>query len=352
MVSPSSQSLVLLGSHHNGPITRTTVKQHRNTNHNMAEIRKLVILGASFGGLGVFHYLARHVLPQLKGPKYEIHLVDESSRFWWHIAAPRQIVTMKELNIDKTFIPIADIINQYPDLKDSIIFHQGSATALDTEGRTVTILKQGDESETLNYYALVIATGIKSPTPLTTFHGDYTVSQKALEDMNAKLGSAREIVISGGGPVGVETAGEIGFHLKGKAKITLITGGDKLLPVFNQTRAIKAQKLLEKVGVTVLYGVKVDSTEQSVDGPTSISLDNGKKISADIYIPAFGVTPNSQFVPDDLKAGNGYINTNKETMRVDAAGPRVYAAGDIAGVDAGGIMNMQVFLCEILNESC
>lgn len=306
----------------------------------MAEIRKIVILGASFGGLGVFHYLARHVLPQLKGAKYEIHLVDESSRFWWHIAAPRQIVTVKELSIDKTFIPIANIINQYPNLQNSIFFHQGSATALDLDARTVTISKQGADSETLAYYALIIATGVKSPTPLTTFHGDYVVSQKALEEMNAKLGTAKEIVISGGGPVGVETAGEIGFHLHGKAKITLITGSDKLLPVFNQARATKAQKLLEKVGVTVVYGVKVENAEQGADGTTQLSLSNGKSISADVYIPAGGVHPNSGFVPSAIKTSNGYINTNKETMRVDAAGPRVYAAGDIAGVDAGGVMNM------------
>lgn len=306
----------------------------------MAEVRKLVILGASFGGLGAFHYLARHVLPHLKGARYEIHLVDESSRFWWHIAAPRQIVTMKELSIDKTFIPIADIINQYPNLRDSIFFHQGSATALDTEARTVTISKQGGESETVAYYALVIATGVKSPTPLTTFHGDYTVSQKALEDINIKLGTAKEIVISGGGPVGVETAGEIGFHLQGNAKVTLITGGDQLLPVFNKTRALKAQKQLELVKVTVIYGVRVEKAEQGADGTTKLSLSNGKTISSDIYIPAGGVTPNSSFVPAALKASNGYINTNKETMRVDAAGPRVYASGDISGVDSGGVMNM------------
>lgn len=244
------------------------------------------------------------------------------------------------MSIDKTFIPIQDIINQYPNLKNSIVFHQGSATALDTEGRTVTVTKQGGELETLAYYALVIATGVKSPTPLTTFHGDYTVSQKALEDIQLKLGTAKEIVISGGGPVGVETAGEIGFHLQGKAKVTLITGSDQLLPVFNQTRAVKAQKLLEKVGVTVVYGVKVDKAEQGADGKSQISLSNGKTISADLYIPAYGVTPNSGFVPAALKASNGYINTNKETMRVDAAGPRVYASGDISGVDAGGIMNM------------
>lgn len=306
----------------------------------MAEVRKIVILGASFGGLGVFHYLARHVVPQLKGAKYEIHLVDESSRFWWHIAAPRQIVTVKELSIDKTFIPITDIINQYPALKNSIVFHQGSASALDNEARTVTISKQGGQTEILNYYALVIATGVKSPTPLTTYHGDYTISQKALEEMNVKLGTAKEIVISGGGPVGVETAGEIGFHLQGKAKITLITGSNQLLPVFNQTRATKAQKMLEKVGVDVVYNTKVNSAEQGADGKTTLSLDNGSSMTADIYIPAYGVTPNSGYVPSALKSNNGYINTNKETMRVDAAGPRVYAAGDISGVDTGGVMNM------------
>lgn len=32
--------------------------------------------------------------------------------------------------------------------------------------------------------------------------------------------------------------------------------------------------------------------------------------------------------------------TNQNTLRVDAAGPRVYAAGDVSGVDTGGVLKL------------
>jgi NADH dehydrogenase FAD-containing subunit len=313
----------------------------------MAETRKIVVLGASCAGLGVAHYIAKHVLPQLKSKaksvKYELHIVDPSTHFWWNIAAPRQIVTTKDLTIEKTFVPIKDGFKQYTSLQDSIFFHQGAASALDTEARTVTITNgETEQGQALKYYALVIATGTKSPTPLTTFHGDYTISQKALEDINVKLASAKDIVISGGGPVGVETAGEIGHALGNKAKVTLITADDKLLPVFNQTRSKKAETLLAKAGVAVIYKLKVEKDQPSSSDPskTELTLSNGKTITTDVYIPAYGVTPNSQFLPAKLKSAKGYAKTNAATLRVDEAGPRVYAAGDIAGVDTGGLLNM------------
>ena len=309
----------------------------------MSENRNIVILGASAGGLSAAHYIARHTLPQLqrsKDAKYTLHLVDPSTHFWWHIAAPRAIVSVKEMKNSDTFVPIMDGFKQYTGLKDSIIFHQGEATALDTNAHTVTIKTHEGGSENLEYYALVIGTGIRSPTPLTTLQGDHTKSQKALEEVNAKLTSAKDIVVGGSGPVAVETAGELGSHFNGKAKITLLAGSDKLLPILSKQRAGKAQKLLESVGVTVKYKTRVESFEESSDGKTVVKLNNGESITTDVYIPATGVKPNTEFLPAELKQANGYVKTNKQTLRVDDAGPRVYAVGDVAGVDKGGMLNM------------
>lgn len=308
----------------------------------MAKSRNIVILGASAGGLSAAHYIARHSLPQLqrsKDAKYTVHLIDPSTHFWWHIGAPRAIVSVKEMKNSDTFVPIRDGFKQYSGLKDSIVFHQGEAVSIDTSARTVSI-KTHEGGETLEYYALVIATGIRSPTPLTTLHGDHTISQRALEEMNGKLASAKDIVVGGSGPVAVETAGELGTHFKGKAKITLLAGSDKLLPILQKHRAEKAQKLLEAAGVTVRYKTRVEGYEQTSDGKTAVKLANGETITTDVYIPATGVKPNTEFLPAELKQSNGYVKTNPQTLRVDDAGPRVYAVGDVAGVDKGAMLNM------------
>ena len=165
---------------------------------------------------------------------------------------------------------------QYTALKDSILFHQGSAAGLDINARTVTINRHGGGSETLQYYALVLATGVRSPTPLTTLQGAHTITQRALEEMNQRLATAKDVVISGGGSVGVETAGEIATHLNGKAKITLITGSDRLLLQLRKSLGTKAQTMLEKSGVTVVYNTRVQGSKELPGGKTEITLDNGQ----------------------------------------------------------------------------
>ncbi|KAF2722646.1 FAD/NAD(P)-binding domain-containing protein [Polychaeton citri CBS 116435] len=311
----------------------------------MAEQRNVVILGASFGGLSAAHYFLKHTLPTLKTAKdaeYALHVVDPSTHFWWHHGAPREIVSIKQMPHDKYFVSIESAFKQYASLKDSIHVHHATATGLDAEKRQVIFKPHGsDVEETLPYYALVIATGVRSPTPLTTLQGDYTITQRALEEMNTILASAKEVVIGGGGPIAVETAGEIGAHLKGKgAKVTIVTSGNKLLPVLGKKFSDKAHKMLTKVGVTVVYNTKIETADPSANGKTDVKLSNGETIAADAYIPAVGVTPNTEFLPANLKTAAGWVDVNAQTLRVDVAGQRVYAAGDVAAVDQGGALNL------------
>jgi len=308
----------------------------------MASARNIVVLGASFAGLGTAHYLLKHVFPQLQaGPdsNYVLHLVDPSTHFWWKIAAPREIVSSTSLSFEQCFVPITDGFKQYEKFQDSIVFHHATATGVDTAARKVSLKTHEGAEETLDYYSLVIATGTRSPTPLTTLQGDHKVSKDALAEINQQVASAKEIIISGGGPVGVEIAGEIGTLLKGKAKITLIAGSsDKLLPVLSAARSKKADGMLSKLGVGVMYRTKTTDTKTLEDGRTEVSLSNGQTLTCDVFISASGMQPNTEFLPEELKAEKGYVKTNKRTLRVDAAGERVYAAGDVAGVDKGGVL--------------
>ncbi|KAI0412058.1 hypothetical protein F5X98DRAFT_355898 [Xylaria grammica] len=319
----------------------------------MSEIHNFVVLGASGAGLGIAHSFLKQIGPELKklGKTYHVYIVDRSSHFFWNTGSPRSLVSATLLPADKLFAPIADGFRSYDSSLYTVI--HGTAESWDVGGRTVTIkLADGEHTRTLPYYALVLATGLRTPSPATSLHGNYTITAAAIADLNKKLASATSVIISGGGPTGVETAGEVGHFLNGsagwfssrpsnpKAKVTLITKADQLLPVLGKPRALTAETFLNKVGVDVVYGVSVDSSVTDADGKTTVTLSSGEQWTADVYIPAWGTTPNSEYAPADIKNDQGYIKTNGATLRADAAGPRVYVAGDVGDYSRGGFHNL------------
>ena len=86
------------------------------------------------------------------------------------------------------------------------------------------------------------------------------------------------------------------------------------------------------LGVDVRHNVRVASAREDFDltGQVKVELDDETTLIVDAYIPCTGVSPNSAFAPAALRDTDGYIKTNGSTCRVDEAGPRVYALGDVA----------------------
>lgn len=218
----------------------------------------------------------------------------------------------------------------------------------------------------MSYYALVIATGTAPAWVAHGIHTTHQLTQESQKAFQAALPSAKSIVIAGGGPAGVETAGELGHELNGlagmfasapkdpKVKITIVTSDTKLLPALRPAIAKQAEKLLAKVGVDVIYNTRVESVLpvhagnedpatlalDTVTTKTTVTLSNGETIAADLYIPAMGVTPNTQFIPKNFLNEKRYVNNNPKTLRIDEAGPNVYAVGDVASYCVGGVMDI------------
>lgn len=161
------------------------------------------------------------------------------------------------------------------------------------------------------------------------------------------------IVIAGGGPVGVETAGEIGEALNGaaaggsadgaatKCKITLLAGDRQLLPLLKPKFGAKADALLQRVGVDVKYGRNSRVARVSAEGAqTRVHLSDGQSIDCDIYIPATGATPNTGFLPAAVLDERKYVRTS-DSLRVPGAGDRVYCVGDVGSYSKGGLPLIQ-----------
>ena len=309
----------------------------------MPETRAIVILGASYGGLGAAHYFLKHVYPHLPSDgavTYKVFLVDPSAKWYQRHASPRAAASAELAPADKMFLDIAPGFKQYG---DEFAFMQAKATFWDPEARVVVLQRPDGKEETMEYYALILATGTKTYAPIFSSQGTpHTDIQAALRTLHSRITNARSIVIAGGGPAAVETAGELGELLnraagfwsshssKPKVKITVFTHSEKLLPSLRPAIAKQAEAFLDRVGVDVRYSTKITSVREALNGKTKITLHDGEELEPDIYIPATGVRPMSDYVPKHLKNEKGYVIMNNETLRVDAAGPRVYAIGDIS----------------------
>jgi NADH dehydrogenase FAD-containing subunit len=116
----------------------------------------------------------------------------------------------------------------------------------------------------------------------------------------------------------------------------VVAAGQNILPALRPAISKKAEGFLAKVGVTIIKDVRVQAVEppdartDSVTSKATLTLNDGKTLEADLYIPATGTRPNSGFVDKALLTADGRVNTNVSTLRVDKAGPRIYAVGDVA----------------------
>ena len=82
-------------------------------------------------------------------------------------------------------------------------------------------------------------------------------------------------VLVGGGPTGVELAasmaqlattrcvGQFRQIDPAKSSIILVEGGKRILPTFAETLAKRAARRLEKLGVEILTGVKVEAVDEN-----------------------------------------------------------------------------------------
>jgi NADH dehydrogenase FAD-containing subunit len=328
-------------------------------------VKEIVILGGSYVGLQVSHYILKHVIPVLPANEYHVSLIDRSTNFFARVGAPRAIVSEQALGIDKIFYPIEDGFKSYS--KDIFSFTQATVTGLDTSARTVNLTLPDGTETVKSYYALVIATGSSPVTPLLGLSGSYTDSLAAINAFRERLAKdpPKSIIIAGGGPAGIETAGELGEFLNGKAgyfsskpaviktKITVITSNKQILPVLRPSLGKRAETLLNKVGVDVRYNTTVISTVPENAGQldasrgfapvlakAQVKLDNGEVLDTDIYIPAVGTPPNTQWVPKNLLKANGKIDVNQKTFRLDAAGKLVYVIGDAGNFPRAGLFDL------------
>ena len=149
----------------------------------------------------------------------------------------------------------------------------------------------------------------------------------------ARLKAASSVLIIGGGPVGVELAGEIVTDMPGK-KVTLVHSGSALLDsgmagdAFAGAFANRLTETVKAAGVNVLLGSRV---QRNADGTFGTLTDKGADVTADVVYDCTGSKPATAFLKDSHAVkltADGYIVVEK-TLRVPQT-TNVFALGDAA----------------------
>jgi NADH dehydrogenase FAD-containing subunit len=317
----------------------------------MAEQRNIVVIGGSSAGLMSAHNVLKYILPSLKGKgdaKYHVYLINPSSKWYFRVASPRVSTSTQRMAAEKVILEIKEGFKQYS--PEDFTFIEATATGLNTNTRTVSY-KSGKslDNEQLSYHALIVATGSKTFFPAFSQSAATEEVLKAIEETNTKVKSAKDIIIVGGGPTALEFAAEVAEHRNGKpgwfsnaprkVNITLLTADDRLLTQLRPALGKSAEQKLKDLGVDVVYNTRVTGAKEDGHGRTVVTLAKGEKLEADLYVPAYGVLPNSSWIPADLLDEKNYIKTS-DTLRVDVAGPRVYAFGDIGSYSRNNVFDI------------
>ncbi len=203
------------------------------------------------------------------------------------------------------------------------------AIKIDRQNKTV----QGSSNNVYSYEKLIIAVGsnpIIPPIPGIDKQGVYPIYKDMtyLRKVIDKIKSQKNILIVGGGFIGVEFADEIS-KMEG-VNVSLAEIQPQILSnSFDAEFCLLAQKKLEESGVRMLTGTKVmeflgNETVQAV------RLDNGEELKVDSVILGIGAIPNTKMAFDaGLDSGRGQGIWVDEYMRT--SDPDILAVGDCAG---------------------
>lgn len=285
-------------------------------------VKEVIIVGGSYAGLKV----AKHILA--KGDsEIRVTVVSKSTHAFFTVAAPRLLLEPSKL--DKAIANVEETLKK--NNKNSVVnFIHGSVESVNLKSRSIDVVS-GGQTQSLTYDVLVIASGTRYATPTFKLLGDYSQTIESIEKVNKEIKSATKIAIIGGGPTGVESAGEIGYEYGKTKTVTLYTGSKGPLSYLGDHRSQQADLKLQKVGVKVVNLVRPHVKEGKI-----LMFDDGKSEEYDVVIEANGLQPNSNFLPGDILDESGFVLTNEYLQLKEF--PEVVAGGDIVSGTASDLV--------------
>lgn len=197
-------------------------------------------------------------------------------------------------------------------------------TSIDNENKKV-VLSNGEVKE---FDKLILATGAKCfvpPIKNSNVAGVFVIrNMEDTEKVKEYAKNCKRAVVIGGGVLGLEAAW--GLKLLG-IETSVIEMMQRILPKqLDEQGSEILEAAIEQAGVKFFKGVVVSAIEGEKK-VTSIALENGQHILADLVIISAGIAPNKELAQNlGLNVGRGIVvNEKMETSMKD-----VYACGDVA----------------------
>jgi len=298
----------------------------------------VVVLGGGFGGLGA----AR----KLKGSDVSITLVDRHN---YHTFQPLLYQVATDL-LEPSAVghPLRDLFHEQPNVR----VREEVVSGIDLDGREVQL----EDAAPLAYDHLVLALGARVEFfgvdsagehgfPMYTLADAVRLKDHLLERWEAAdkdpalvADGALNVVVVGGGPTGIESAGALAELYRSnfaqdfpeiapdQARIILVEAGPALMSMFKADIRTYTQRELEKRGVEVLLGEVVASVD-----PTRVTLKSGTVLDAHTLVWGAGLRANPVVESLGVDLQHGHRLPVEPDLSV-AGHPEVYAVGDIAWI--------------------
>jgi NADH:quinone reductase (non-electrogenic) len=299
---------------------------------------RVLILGGGFAGVGA--------AKKLEHADAQVVLVD---RHDYHTFQPLLYQLATGL-LETTAVghSLRDLLSRH----DNTTVHKAQVSTIDLDRRTVEF----EEIDPISYDYLVLGLGAEvnffgtagAPAhafPMYTLpHAvhlkDHLLERWEAADRDPSLiqDGALNVVVVGGGPTGVETAGAIAELYRGDflkdypgvepedARVILVEAGPELFAMFKPKLREYATKALTDRGVEVKTGTAVASVE-----PTQVTLKSGETLAAHTLVWGAGLQGNPlvQSLNLELERGNRIGVGPDLTL---PGRPEVYVVGDIAAI--------------------
>ncbi len=264
-------------------------------------MQKLVIIGGGFAGTKIAQQLEND---------FETILIDNKDYFEFTPGILKALVNPKHLK--KIEVHHRDYLKKTKVVKDL-------ATGV---RKNKVVLRNG---KIIGFDYLVIASGSRYNNPIKTEGILLADKGMRLIAHHKEFEKCKNVIIIGGGLVGVELAGEIIDRHKDK-KVTIIHSGEGLMNRNNSKSRKFAKEFLESRGVKLIFNEKVERV-----GKGFVETNKKDKFMCDMAILCTGVKPNSEFMDKSFLDWKGFIDVNHHLQM--RGSENIFVCGDVAAVN-------------------